>query len=148
MKKLLTIVMTLGLTSTAFAAGYGTAGCGLGSMLLGDEKGMMQILAATTNGSSGNQTFGMTSGTSNCASGGKTPTQFIEVNKAALSNDAARGQGQTISALSEIYNCQDVKAFQKSLKTNYKQIFSTQKASDINTNIKKVIKTDSLSCNV
>src|SRR5205823_3826374 len=40
---------------------YGLAGCGLGSMLFGDQKGMIQILAATTNGTFGSQTFGITS---------------------------------------------------------------------------------------
>ena len=42
---------------------YGTAGCGLGSMAFGDQPGGIQILAATTNGILGNQTFGITFGT-------------------------------------------------------------------------------------
>ena len=33
--------------TSAFARGYGMAGCGLGSIVLGDKKGMMQIFAAT-----------------------------------------------------------------------------------------------------
>ena len=45
---------------------YGTAGCGLGSMIFGDQKGAIQILAATTNSIFGTQTFGITTGTSNC----------------------------------------------------------------------------------
>ena len=40
---------------------YGLAGCGLGSMVFGDQKGMIQILAATTNNTFGTQTFGITS---------------------------------------------------------------------------------------
>src|SRR3954464_7446787 len=45
---------------------YGTAGCGLGSLVFGDQKGAIQILAATTNTTFGTQTFGITTGTSNC----------------------------------------------------------------------------------
>ena len=37
---------------------YGTAGCGLGSMAFGNQKGFIQVLAATTNGLFGTQTFG------------------------------------------------------------------------------------------
>ena len=50
------VLFTLvGFTGTAFAAGYGEAGCGLGSLLLSDGANkndpVMQILASTTNGS-------------------------------------------------------------------------------------------------
>ena len=67
MKKylLITIGMLL-LSPSAFAAGYGEAGCGLGSLLFGTQSGPIQIFAATTNNSSYNQAFGITSGTSNC----------------------------------------------------------------------------------
>lgn len=146
MKKLLIVMLSV-FTGTAFAAGYGTAGCGLGSMVLGEEKGMMQIFASTLNGLGGNQTFAMSSGTSNCAEGGKTPTQFIEVNKSALSNDIARGEGSTLAALSEIYGCQDVQSFGKTLKSNYSRIFKTEESSKINSNIINVIKKSNISCN-
>ena len=46
--------------------GYGMAGCGLGSILFGAKPGKIQILSGTTNGIYGNQTFGISSGTSNC----------------------------------------------------------------------------------
>ena len=57
-------------SASAMADGYGPAGCGLGSMIFEPDSGFTQVFAATTNGTSGNQTFGITSGTSNCASGG------------------------------------------------------------------------------
>src|SRR5512138_978635 len=72
---------------------YGTAGCGLGSMAFGNQKGAIQILAATTNSLFGTQTFGITSGTSNCgeaAVGSKGTRIFIEGNRDALAKDAAR----------------------------------------------------------
>jgi len=42
------------MASTSFAASYGSAGCGLGSVIFKDQPGIMQILAATTNGTFGN----------------------------------------------------------------------------------------------
>src|SRR6266566_2504658 len=92
---------------------YGLAGCGLGSMIFGDQKGPIQILAATTNGTFGSQTFGITSGTSNCvesASGRSGAMIFIEGNREALAKDAARGSGETITTLSAMAGCKDAKA--------------------------------------
>ncbi|RYZ63378.1 MAG: DUF3015 domain-containing protein, partial [Proteobacteria bacterium] len=50
----------------SFSRKYGTAGCGLGNMILGKEN---QVFAATTNGTLGNQSFGITFGTLNCEGG-------------------------------------------------------------------------------
>ena len=46
------------------SASVGSAGCGLGSLVFTDNEWWMQVLAATVN-STGVQTFGITSGTSN-----------------------------------------------------------------------------------
>ncbi len=108
MRTILALVALLA-AGNASAAAYGSAGCGLGSMAFGSQPGGIQILAATTNGTSWNQTFGITSGTSNC---GKTAFAlqgtkvFIEGNKDALAKDAARGSGETIVALRNIASCQ------------------------------------------
>ena len=68
MKKLLVVVAVALMTSSAFAAKYGSAGCGLGSMVFeGDQTWWKQVLADTTNGT-GFQTIGITLGTSNCDS--------------------------------------------------------------------------------
>ena len=67
MKKL--VILTAALTLLAVPAAFAgnTAGCGLGSIIFEGQSGVvMNVLAATFNGTSGNQTFGMTSGTSNC----------------------------------------------------------------------------------
>ena len=70
MKKLLVLLfvgfMVIGF-STALFADQKNYGCGLGSMAFEGNDGLIsQVSAATTNGTSGNQTFGITSGTSNC----------------------------------------------------------------------------------
>jgi hypothetical protein len=44
-----------------------STGCGLGTIIFEGQKGIApQVLAVTTNGTSGNQTFGITSGTLGC----------------------------------------------------------------------------------
>jgi hypothetical protein len=97
------------LIDSAQGQGYGLAGCGLGSVVFGDKPGMVQIFGATTNGVSGNQTFGITSGTLNCGESGKMAKteQFVEVNKVALENDMARGQGETLQSLSQVLECKN-----------------------------------------
>lgn len=126
MKKLmLAAVMMLG---TQAFAGYGAAGCGLGSVLFeGKNDKISQILAATTNGTSGNQTFGITTGTLNCDTGRLriSRTTFIEANKFALANDIARGEGETLAAVSTLYGCQNVSSVSSSMKADYAKIFDS-----------------------
>ena len=132
MKKSLLVVLTLGLLSTgAFAAPYGASGCGLGSMLFKNKSSLVhQVLASTTNGSSGNQTFGMTTGTSNCrlGSGGKrAQALFIQNNKVALANDIARGNGETLASLTRLYGCSaENQGVGSILQKNYQRIFPSQ----------------------
>jgi hypothetical protein len=133
-------------------AKYGPAGCGLGSLIFEPDSGFTQIFAATTNGTSANQTFGITTGTSNCDTGpggSSSAKVFVETNRSAFAKDAARGRGETISSLSELAGCQDSVAVGKKLQKNFKQIFPNAKASDteVSENVVRVLKNDeSLSC--
>ncbi len=127
MRKLLFVVAALVMTSSAFAAKYGSAGCGLGSMIFeGDQTWWKQVLAATTNGT-GVQTIGISLGTSNCDS--PAPLKigqaeaYVEANKVALANDIARGNGETIVGLSKVYGCANTTEFGRALKSNYTMIF-------------------------
>jgi len=114
MKKLLMIfALVLSLVSfsgSAFAAGYADAGCGLGSLIFGNEKGAVQVLAATTNGTFGSQTFGITSGTSNCNPAGlvkleKEREEFAEKNYTTLVKEMAMGEGENLDTLAGLYGC-------------------------------------------
>ncbi|MFL5427407.1 MAG: DUF3015 family protein [Myxococcales bacterium] len=127
---------------------YGTAGCGLGSMIFGDQKGAIQILAATTNSIFGTQTFGITTGTSNCgeaAVGTAALKTFIEGNREALAKDAARGSGETIVAISAIGGCKDSKAVGTKLQRNFAQLFPGEKApvEEVSQNLIKELRADS-----
>lgn len=150
MKKIFGLAATVLLSSASYAASYGDAGCGLGSMIFNDQAGFVQIFAATTNGTSGSQTFGITSGTLNCGGGGSSPTalQYIESNKVAIANDAARGQGEALVALSQMVGCQDSKAFGFVMQKNFNNIFPSQSvdAKSVESSVKKAIKTSALSC--
>jgi hypothetical protein len=109
-------------------AGFGLAGCGLGSMLFGKQPGMVQVLAATTNGFFGSQTFGISTGTSNCtdtSAGPRTSKAFIEGNREAVAKDISRGQGETISSLSALAGCPDSKRVGAVLQSDYAKIFPT-----------------------
>ena len=125
--------------------GYGLAGCGVGSIIFGPKPGPVQIASATTNGIYWNNTFGMTSGTSNCdiPEMGHQAAMFIEVNHETLAKDAARGQGETVAGLAVILKCSNPASFGQSLQQNYERIFAPGKSTyDTTREILSTIKTD------
>ncbi len=129
-------------------ASYGPAGCGLGSVLFDPGSKITQILAATTNGTSGNQTFGITSGTSNCddAEGGtESAKAFVQTNRVALAKDISRGQGETIESLAQLAGCQDSAAVGRRLQSNFDTIFPDSSVSDVQVsdNVVGVLSSDS-----
>lgn len=148
---ILACVVTFG-AAPAFAAGYGDAGCGLGSMLFGAKPGAAQLLAATTNGTFASQTFGITSGTSNCGglgAGGDVVRAYVEANREVIAKDAARGSGETIVALAVISGCGDADAVGAKLQSQYTTIFPNQSMSsyDVTKNILTTLRSDaSLMC--
>lgn len=158
MKKINVVLFSLAglfLSQTSLAQPkYGPAGCGLGSMLFEPNSGViMQVLAATTNGTSGNQTFGITSGTSNCdaASGGSAQNTktFVATNRAAVAKDVARGRGETIDSLAELAGCSNSQAVGRSLQKNFSSIFPSSVVSDdeVGDSVIRVLKSDAtLSC--
>ena len=149
MKKIaLLIAAAISLVSSpSFAREYGVGGCGLGSIVIG--KSGNQVIAATTNGSSASQLFGITSGTSNCSDDGATHSamivpQFIDANRDALATDMARGSGETLANLSEAMGCDDAAHLASALQQNYRSIFpkANVEAAQITASIKKVVKND------
>lgn len=83
-------------------------GCGLGKVLIGQKEGLVWGLLGTfLNGICGNQTFGMTTGTLGCDTGGKIVMNerleiFVADNRDNLAQDIAAGKGETLNALVEI----------------------------------------------
>jgi hypothetical protein len=129
---------------------YGVAGCGLGSMAFGDQPGGIQILAATTNGLLGNQTFGISSGTSNCGKSAfaQGTKNFVEANREALAKDISRGQGESIGALTVINACADSRAVGTALQKSFSVIFPDENVSndDVTKAILRTLGDKSLGC--
>lgn len=170
MKRLLVVVLAC-MATTAFAhvakkkntgligsaieknsqAAYGMAGCGLGSVLFGESENRGgQILAGTTNGLYFNNTFGMSSGTSNCVpdqSGStaaikKNMEMFVAANKESLANDIAKSNGDTIIAISKIMGCKDSVYLGAKLQARYENIFISKESSDVSENMFNTVATD------
>ncbi|HVV52851.1 MAG TPA: DUF3015 domain-containing protein [Polyangia bacterium] len=136
----------------AHAQGYGMAGCGLGSMAFGTQNtALMQILAATTNGTFASQTFGITSGTSNCVSGGVVKAQreqaaFAEVNFQDLKRNMASGGGEFLTSFATLLGCEDgaKPALAKMTQAKYESILPSEKSTpmDLVSGVKTQIKAD------
>lgn len=91
-----------------------------------------QVLAVTTNGILGNQTFGITSGTLGCTSDGMVNSNmktamFIENNKEQLARDMSVGSGETLASLAHLIGveAQDQVAFNRLAKNSVARIFTT-----------------------
>ncbi len=123
-----------------FAAGYGNAGCGLGSMIFGNQPGGVQILAATTNNDPtiNHQSFAISSGTSNCdAKGTDTASldqeRFVASNLSSLAKDMAVGEGEQLVALSGLLGCPAAQQshFNNVTQQNYQAIFANDAATPV-----------------
>ena len=134
MKKLLLCAVIAASPLTAMAAGgHGPAGCGLGTEVIFKQADEWHehVLAATTNGTSFNQTFGITSGTLGCRDANGPLASgvdlFIDNNLEQIAAESSTGDGETISALSELIgvDSHDEAAFKAALKTNFDQIFTS-----------------------
>ena len=110
-RKFVILLMGLSLFFGFSALADEGAGCGLGKQLFDGQSGLVpNVLAATTNGSSGNNTFGMTSGTSGCDADSvilndQEQAIFVAANFDNLSQDAAQGGGEYLRSLANLMGC-------------------------------------------
>jgi len=133
MKKILmSTVAVLALTVGSNALANPNTGCGLGSVIIKDQSTVvMQVLAATTNGTSGNQTFGISTGTLNCdkptnfASNDKL-NKFVSENMDELAMDISAGHGETLNTVASLMNVQDKETFSANLKKNFSNIYASE----------------------
>lgn len=96
----------------AFAMNPDTGpGCGLGKLAWGDFKNQKnigpQVLMATTNGTFGSGTFGISSGTSGCTNDGQVwadqkVTMFALLNFENLTQEMAQGKGEHLASLASL----------------------------------------------
>lgn len=110
-KKLIGLIMAVFLLPAASALADEAAGCGLGKTLWEGQSGLLaNVLAYTTNQTSGSQTFGMTSGTSGCNADSTVKVEreqevFVAVNLENISQEMAQGNGEHLRALATLMGC-------------------------------------------
>ena len=132
-KVLISIVAVATLATAGFATINNQTGCGLGSQIIHDDSSaVMLALQATTNGTSANQTFGITSGTSGCKKArlviNERAAEFVASNMDQLSREIAIGQGESVSTLAELLNVENKAEFASALQANYNAIYTNEKA--------------------
>ena len=131
---------------------HNLAGCGLGSMLIDSGEKWPQVGAAFLNGTSGSQTFGITSGTSNCVEDGVAEASrekdfFVEANYADLQRDVAVGSGAYLSSLASLYGCKGESAlgFGQALHKNQSKVLGASPANASQV-IDDVVRSEKASC--
>ncbi len=130
-KFLLTTIASIFLASAALAGG--NTGCGIGTMIFGENPGLvLQVLAVTTNGTCANQTFGITTGTLGCDRPSAIVqndklNDFVLANMDSLSKEISAGKGETVASLAELLKVEtaDRDAFYGKLQANFSKIFPT-----------------------
>ena len=111
MKKLVILTAALSLFAVPAAFAGTTSGCGWGSQLFkGDTGAASNILATSFNGTSSNNAFGITFGTSGCDPSDAVMNEveeeeFVAINFENISTDMAKGQGQYVNALASLMGC-------------------------------------------
>ena len=143
MKKSLILALGLGAIFVCDAHAYDSTGCGLGSMAWRGQNGVIpQVAAVTTNGTFGNQTFGISSGTSGCDPNGritggtqKMMLSFIENNMEQFAMDAAAGQGETLTTLAGIMHMDADYVSQKAYQ-NFAYLFSDENIDAVDLTLK------------
>jgi hypothetical protein len=142
--------LTMG-TSLALAE-QDNVGCGWGSMVFAGQTGVpAQVLAATTNGTSGNQTFGITSGTAGCSKDGVVPSyakleMFTGSNIDRLAADMSAGQGEVLATMANLLGIEesDKLAFYQVTHSNFDEIFNSADitSEQVLENMKRVLAAD------
>jgi hypothetical protein len=148
MKKL--IIAGLLVMATPLAAQAGSVGCGAGSMVFKGQSGLApNILAATTNGISGNQTFGITTGTLGCNQNDTVSAAadtFIDSNMERVARDMSTGEGEALETLAVLMGIaeEDKAAFFQLSQSNFTTIYSRDDvtSSEVVASLRAVMLTD------
>jgi hypothetical protein len=132
MKKLIAGALLMGASTIAFAQ----PGCGVGAMIWKGQSGIApHVLAATTNGTLGNQTFGMTTGTLGCQTNASVQSMamYMDSNIDKVARDMSRGDGENLDTLAVLLGVDkaDRDSFRNVLQDNFAAIFpSSETTSD------------------
>lgn len=152
MKKALLAATLLGASVAAHADAAGGPGCGWGNLLFQGQSGLpMHLLATIVNGTSGNATFGMTSGTNGCSTSGKLTyngKSLLSMNGVLeeVAQDMAAGHGEALTALSMTMGipAEERAHFDAVMHNNFSAIFTSKDvtAGEVADNINAVMQKD------
>lgn len=149
-RTLITVALVAG-SSQAMAEAAGGNNCGWGQMLFEGKSGTpVHVLAITTNGSTGNNTFGVSSGTNGCSGNGKLVyggKEWMGADMAFMNEfteDAAKGHGDALTAVAVNIGIEqeDRAVFAEAMHQNFSTIFTSEKvtAEEVLANMVKVMK--------
>ena len=152
MKKVFLAAALLGASVSAQATAPGGPGCGWGNLIFEGKSGMpVHLLATIVNGTSGNATFGMTSGTNGCDTSGALTycaESLLSMNGVLeeVAQDMATGDGEALTALSVSIGVEgtDRAHFNSVMHDNFAAIFPRQdvSAAEVMQNITTVMQQD------
>ncbi|MDA3919313.1 MAG: DUF3015 domain-containing protein [Salinisphaera sp.] len=134
MKKYLLGAALLGASLSAQAVAPGGPGCGWGNLVFEGKSGLpSHLLASLVNGTSGNKTFGMTSGTNGCDTSGTLTyggKSLLAMNGMLeeVAQDMAVGHGDALTALSVSMGIKpaDRSHFDQVMHQNFAAVFPNQ----------------------
>lgn len=145
----LVLCCSLVVAGSAFADRSNT-GCGVGTIIFEGKEGLLsQICAATFNGSFGNQTFGITSGTLECTAAPsfvafERLNKFVGDNMDNLAMDISQGNGEYLTTLAVLLDVpmEERPAFYGLLQANFSKIYADESVThvDVLNNIETVLK--------
>lgn len=150
MKKTIISIAMLGFSSAAMAEAPGGPDCGWGNLLFDGQSGIApHFLASTTNGTSGNATFGMTTGTNGCSVDGKITyggASLLGSIMGEFSEDVARGEGEALNAVAVMYGVeqQDRASFAAAMHNNFQALFPSEDvtADEVMASMNEIMKAD------
>ena len=137
MKKIILSALVGAMYAGSAMAAPNNVGCGWGSQIFEGDKGMMsELMAMTTNHTSGSQSFGITTGTAGCAKDGviqqyAAADAFISANMDKVARDMSVGQGETLSTLASTMGIEeaDKARFFAVSKANFDMIYPSDSVS-------------------
>jgi hypothetical protein len=142
-------LLTASQVAMAGAAG-GDGGCGWGNALFKGQSGTAtHVLAAITNVTFGNNTFGMTTGTNGCSTSGTLGyggTSAVSAIMNEFSEDVARGEGDAMNTVAVLYGVEpsDRDTFAQVMHENFAVIFPSEDVTseEMIASIEEVMKAD------
>ena len=119
------------LAAPIFAFADSGPGCGLGQQLFAGQSGLgPHVMAATTNGTSYNQLFGLSFDSLECNANSVITAQvqrniYVASNLDSIATDAAKGGGNHLQSLAQLMNIasEDTSAFYSMPQSQYSTLF-------------------------